>query len=226
MKPRAIVSRARIVLNDADGTRWPDAELALWTTDAERTTIVRRPDSGAKGVTFTCAAGSKQSIAGLSPVGLRLLDVVRTATGRHIRLTDGDALDTHRPGWSAATQGIPVNWVYDSRVPQTFYVYPPAIVGTEIDIVYVPRAAEVTAANLDTLDMVVDDAFSGALLNYVLYRAYAKDSDNAHNATLAAMYLAAFEADLGGKGQADMAYSPDMNSAGGKPTPGSMSGGV
>lgn len=206
--------------------RWTDDELALWITDGQRTIAVRKPDSVAINATYACVAGSKQSIAGMTPPGRRLLDIVQaTATGRPVRLVDRETLDTYHVGWHKRTAGVPRNYVYDNRDPRTFYVEPPAVLNTALEIIYSPEPPTVLAAGLGN-DLLLDDLWSGTLLNYVLFRAYAKDAEDSHNAGLAAAYAAAFDGDLGGKARADVLFSPDMNNPGGAPTTGATAGGV
>lgn len=227
MKGSDVVSRARLVLNDADAVRWTDAEFVNWINDGCRYIALNRPDSCVVNGTITLAAGSKQSIAGLTPPGLRLLDVVRaTASGRAIRLVDRETLDTQIPSWHAATQAVPTNYVFDNRDPQTFYVYPPAIVSTVLEIVYSRVPVEITTGTLASQDLTPADTYIDPLLNYVLFRAYSKDADFAHNANLAALYIAAVDRALGVKTRSDAAFSPDLNSAGGKVNPGTAAGGV
>lgn len=227
MKGSDIVSRARLVLNDADSVRWTDAELVNWINDGCRYIALRRPDACVVNGSLTCVAGSKQSIAGLTPPGLRLLDVVRaTASGRALRLVDREVLDTQVPNWHAATQAVPTNYVFDNRDPQTFYVYPPAIVSTALEIIYSRVPIEITTGTLASQDLTPVDTFIDPLLNYVLYRAYSKDADFAHNAQLASLYMAAVDQALVGKTRADASFSPDLNSAGGKVNPGTAAGGV
>lgn len=226
MKGQDIVDRARIVLNDAAGTRWTDAELALWITDGCGFIGLARPDSCALTATMTLAAGAKQSIAGLTPAGVRLLDVVGNTGGNAITIVDRQVLDAHKPDWRAASAGATENYVFDNRDPRTFYVYPPASAGAQIEIVYSQVPQAVTAGTLGSATLTQPDVYLGPLLDYVLYRAYAKDSDETHNAELAAGYLQACTAVLGLKTTADIGQSPDLNSPGGKVSPGTSAGGV
>lgn len=222
-----IVSAARLVLGDPNGTRWADTEFALWITVGCRYVGLVRPDSCAVNASMNLAAGSKQSIAGLSPAGLRLLDVVRAvATGAAIRLVDREELDTHEPNWHAATQAVPTNYVYDNRDPTTFYVYPPATANTQVEIIYSRAPVAVTSGTLGSQVLTPGDEYFDPLLNYVLFRAYGKDADDAHNMTLSAAYLAACQAALGVKTGADAAFSPDLNSPGAAMQAGPSVGGV
>ena len=222
-----IVTRARLVLQDA-ATRWADSELALWITDGCTFIAINRPDACIVSGTMALAAGAKQSIAGLTPPGMRLIDVVsEVATGKGVKLVDRQTLDTHRPGWHAATAGATQNYVYDSREPQTFYVYPPATGSSPtLSIIYQRAPVVITSGTLGSQVLSVGDLYLPALLDYVLFRCYSKDADDTKNAELAMMYLTACANGLGIKDAKDLAFSPDMNSPGGKISAGATVGGV
>lgn len=221
MKGLDIVTPARGVLNDPDNLRWDDAEMALWITAGCRYIALRRPDSCQVNAPMTLASGAKQSIAALTPPGVRLLDIFS------LRLVDRETLDSHRPGWLTGTPGLPKNYVFDNRDPKTFYVYPPAAAGAVVDgVLYSRNPVVITSGTLNSVALSIDDVFTEPLLNYLLFRCYAKDAAETHNATLAAMYLAACDAALGVKTQADVAASPDTNNPGGKIAAGAMMGGV
>lgn len=226
MKGQDIVSRARLVLQDAAATRWGDTELALWINDGCKYIAVQRPDSCAVNQMMALVAGSKQSIAALTPNGVRLLDVVRTAAGRAITLADRQELDTYSPTWHADTAGPTENYVFDNRDPKTFYVWPPASAGAQIEVIYSRVPQEIAVSDLGSTVLSLDDLYADALLNYVLFRCYAKDAEATHNADLASLYLQACNSALGIKTSADAAASPDLNSPGGKVAAGVSLGGT
>lgn len=209
-----IIDRARVILNDADGVRWLDSEFFKWINDAQRVIALVRPDSVVSNTTITLAAGTKQT---LPTEALRLLDVVRNITqansgGRAVRHVDRDVLDTQNPDWhgDTGTQTIK-NYVYDNRDPKTFYVYPPALSTSKLEVIYSKNPTDVTTlAN----PLAVADIYADPLLNYVLYRAYSKDAEFAQNGNLAASYLGTFNSMLGIKTSKDAAYSPDLHSKG------------
>ena len=223
-----IVTRMRLVINDADAIRWTSEELVHWINDGCRTIALLRPDSCSVTASMELVAGTKQSIADLTPAGLRVLDIVRNNDSfRAMRLVDREVLDTQRPDWHDAVEANPTNWVYDNRDPKTFYVYPPAPAGTQIEIVYARNPVSLASeSELGSVALSLDDIYIDPLLNYVLYRAYSKDADFAQNAALSQGYLAAFNMLLTGKARADVAFSPDLNAAGGKPTAGAAAGGA
>jgi hypothetical protein len=217
MKGSDVSARARFVVQDHAAVRWDDAEMALWINDACRFIVINRPDACPVNASMSLVAGIKQSIAGLTPPGLRVLDT-------SLRLVDREVLDAHRPGWRSEANGVPKNYVFDSRDPKTFYVYPGATAAAPMDVLYSRVPVEVTADTLGSTVLSIDDIFSDVALNYVLFRCYAKDSAETINANLAQMYLNAAMAGLGIKSKADLAYSPDTNSPGAKVPAGAMMG--
>lgn len=225
MTGQGIIDRARHLLQDIAAERWGDTELVLWINDACKYIEVQRPDACAVNAAMSLAAGTKQSIAGLTPPGVRLLDVVRNVGGRAITLVDRNELDTYRPTWHTDTAAATENYVYDNRDPKTFYVHPPASAGAQIEVIYSRVPAEITVGTVgDALPL--DDLYLDAVLNYVLFRAYAKDADATQNAELATAYLQACNTSLGVRTSADVAASPDLNSPGAKVAPGVTLGGT
>ena len=60
----------------------------------------------------------------------------------------------------------------------------------------------------DTTVLSVDDVYANAILDYVLYRSYQKDSEYAGNSQRAIMHYQGFTNSLGIKTQADIAVTP------------------
>lgn len=215
MKAQDIIDRARIILND-DGTRWPDAEMLKWVSDGQRVIALVRPDSCPINGPITLVAGTKQTIPAN---GLRLLDVIRNLTAdggpdRSVRMVDRETLDSQDYNWHKAKQGKTVNFVYDNRDPTHFYVYPPAVNGAKLEILYSESPQEITDK---TTDLALLDIYSEPLFNYVLFRAYSKDAEFSPNFQLAQSYLQVFNSLLGIKTTKDFAFSPDANKPGGTP---------
>lgn len=226
MKVSDITSRARILLNDQDGTRWLDNELISWINDAQKLIALTRPDASVSNSALTLVAGTKQAIPA---AGFRLLDVVRNLAvdgvtgGRSIRHVDREVLDSQDPLWHTTTaSGTIKHFIYDNRDPKNFYVYPPAIAGTKIEAMYSVAPTEIVynagdlSGTLNT-NLTVSDIYLEAVLNYVMYRSYSKDAEFAQNPQLAAGYLQTVYSMLGIKTQKDVAFSPDLNSKGSMP---------
>ncbi|CAB4196191.1 hypothetical protein UFOVP1298_69 [uncultured Caudovirales phage] len=227
MLASGIITRTRIILNDADGVRWLDAELIAWLNDAQRVIALVRPDASVSTSVVTMVTGTKQTIP---TDGLRLLDVVRNINadgsgGRVVRNVDRDVMDTQNINWHSDTPVlVSKNYIYDNRNPKYFYVYPPATTATQLEILYSKNPTDCVDA---TSTLGIPEIYADPLLNYVLYRAYAKDAEFAQNQQLSASYLQIFQGMLGIKTQKDAAYSPDLNSKGASPNPGALQmGGV
>jgi hypothetical protein len=205
-----ILSRTDDLLNDEDRVRWPVEERIRWMNDALGAILVRKPGALGKREVVALVAGTYQTIP---ESGSILLDVVRniaangTTPGYPIRRTDRQLLDDTDPTWHTGTQKAKVlHYTFDDRVPKVFYVYPPALVGTKVEMLYaaLPDAVDDAADYMD-----IGPEYTEAVVNYVCYRANSKDSEFSQGA-IAAAYYQAFEASLGMKSQADTAASPNQ----------------
>ena len=90
-------------------------------------------------------------------------------------------------------------------------MYPKAVSGTHsLDIVYSSAPTDITISDFssDTQTISVDDVYSNAILDYILYRSYQKDSEYSGNAQRAQMHYQSFTNSLGIKTRADAAVSP------------------
>lgn len=145
-----IVDRAQIILQDTTAVRWPTLELIDWLNDGQREIALLRPEAFSTNTSMQLAAGTKQS---LPSAGIRLLDVIRnmgtdgSTAGNAIRLVDREVLDAQIVGWHAATATAVVkHYIYDGRDPRKFYVYPPSLGTTYIEIIYSSSPSVTTAS--------------------------------------------------------------------------------
>jgi len=216
-----VVARAKTLLQDTTSVRWPLTELQLWLNDSYRDIINLRPDANTQTGTFTCAVGPRQNVTSVFSSALRLIDVVRNVAAASdksaIRLTNRNMLDDQRSTWYGDTPVVTVqHYMFDPRLPKEFLVYPPAAATAQLEIVYssVPQGHSLTEVELGnplTTDTIsVDDSYAGAILDYILYRAYSKDAEYAGNSQRAVAHLQAFQAALTGKGQVEAASQPGV----------------
>ena len=194
---------------DADEARWADDELIRWINDSRMAIITRKPSACSKIATLALAAGSYQTIPSN---GTQLFDVIcnmgaGSTPGRSIRRTDRQNLDDDDLYWHSATAKTEISqFTFDDRTPKDFFVYPPAVAGTNVRIAFaaIPTAVATTSDSLDIGLEVLD-----AVINYVAYRAKSKDSEYANAAEAAAFYGAFGEA-LGLQAQTQNAASPNQ----------------
>ncbi len=214
-----LISRAHTILLDTTAVRWAAVELQGWLNDGYREVVTLHPDSNAQTATFTCAAGYRQDITGAYDRAYRLLEVITnkaaTSRKRTVQLVTRRSMDTMRPGWYNETASVNIEkYMVDPRVPKEFLVYPPATTLAQLEIIYTTVPAphtltEVQLMNSATTEVIrLDDIYGNPLLDYILYRAYSKDSENPNNAARAVAHYQAMTTALGFKVQSDESVQP------------------
>lgn len=209
---QAIVLEAQTALQDLTGTRWPASELVRYLNDAQRAIVTKRPDAKATRVTHTCVAGAVQT---LPATAQSLIDIHTNASNRAVTKVDRAILEATERNWMGATQGVPVHFMHALTEPRTFYVYPPATVGTTLACVFSNYPTDVSApsapgklASTVSGDIDVPDEYEAALLHFVLFRAYSKDAEFGGNAQLASQHYQLFKAEIGEQAQGAASTTP------------------
>lgn len=200
---QSLIDKATLLLFDATHVRWGATELLGWLNDGQRAIAALRHDAYVVTESMALVAGTKQA---LPTAGHVLVEVTRnmgasgTTPGRAIRPARMDEMNRQYPDWHTAPQAAVVeNLLYDTRVPKVFYVFPPSDGTGKVEIMYSAAPSDITAPSVITLD----DIFAGALLDFMLYKAYSKDGEVPGAASRAVAHYQAFEAALGGSAQAD-----------------------
>ena len=200
-----ILGRARLQLMDDTGIRWTDAELVRYINDAQREIVLYKPDAVTHNENLNLVAGTKQALPATS---IRLLSVVRnrtTASTRSVRAVSRETLDRFKPDWHGETAVEEVqHFIFDELDQQNFYVYPPNNGDGVVEILYTKHPDTVD----DTDNLEVADAYGNVVLDYVLYRSFAKDGDLPASANRSAGHYQAFMGALTGKQQVDTSASP------------------
>jgi len=211
-----VLTRAQDIIQDVTSVRWPVDELLRWLNDCRREIAIVRPDLYATTNTVTLTLGSKQS---LPAGGSRFLDAVRNVdavTGDPegaIRVVEREVLDAQRPDWHTETPTTALkHFMFDERNPRVYYVYPPAVSGHKLDIVYAVSPTEITDLNAELTN---EDIYTGAMVDYLCYRAFSKDAEYAGNAGRAASHYATFANALGLGNKVGLVVSPNTANVGG-----------
>lgn len=211
---QSIIRRVVETLQDNTSIRWPVNELVRYLNDAQREIILYRPDATVTSVSHQLNQGSKQA---LPSSATKLIEVVRNTNGqrRAIRMTNREILDAQIPNWHSIP-GVSdiLHYMYDPRDPKVFYVYPPAGSSASVELVYssIPHDIAEPADGSRYTDVVGDigvpDIYGNIVQDYILYRAYTKDSEYAGNASRAQGHYAAFANALGIEVKATVAIGP------------------
>jgi hypothetical protein len=205
---QSIVDRARHILQDttSGGTRWLDDELMKWLNDAQREIVLLKPNAFSSVEGLTLESGSRQDI---TAEGLLLLSVVRNVDGRAVRRVDRNILDSENPDWHETTaQSSVEHYVFDEDAPTVFWVYPPNTGTGQVEVIV--SKAPVDVAAIGSV-ITLNDIYMNVILDYMLYRAYSKDTDYAGNTQRAGTHYSAFNNSLGVKLQGEQASSPNQN---------------
>lgn len=207
----SIIKKAQIILQDTTGVRWPDEELLGWLNDGQREVAILKPNAHVKNIAVRLAAGTKQT---LPFDGVQLIDLVRNlgvdgqTPGRAVRIVLREILDAQVTHWhTAAASAEAKHYVYSLLDPKNFYVYPPQPAAGQgyVEIVYGASPADASLSGPITLD----DIYQNLLVDYVLYRAYSKDTEYAADQNRAATCQNAYLAALTGKARVEVGTNPN-----------------
>lgn len=208
---QSVVDKVQVILQDTTGVRWPDSELLDWLNDGQREIVLYKPNAFIKNLAVRMAGGTKQS---LPADGVQLIDVVRNmgtngmTPGRAVRITMREVLDSQLPDWHSETPSSVVkHYVYSLFDPKNFYVYPPQPAAGQgyIELVYGASPTDTTLGGTITLD----DIYQNVLVDYILYRAYSKDTEYAADQNRAATHQNAYIAALTGKAKVELGANPN-----------------
>lgn len=198
-----LISRIQDTLQDTTGVRWTEAELLRYINDAQREVVNFKPQASADHSNVQLATGTEQSIP---DVAMSLIKVVRnmsatggSATGKKsIRLVDEDILNSIEPDWhdptvtgDAAHGSVIKHYIFDPDDPRRFYVYPGVKSGSNAYVELITSRSP-TDLSATSSTIYIDDIYGNALVDYVLFRCYMKDSEFAGNAQRASQHYQLF----------------------------------
>jgi len=212
MTVAALIERASIIIQDTTNVRWPKEELLKWLNDGQREIVLHKPVAYPQDSVETLAAGTKQSIPA---TGISLIDVPRNEVGdkRAIRIVEREILEAERPGWHNETAVQEVkHYVFDTRNPKKFFVYPPNDGTGQVNLIYSAAPTDLALGTEESpVTITLDDIYSNALLDYIIYRASIKDAEYAVNAQRAEAMYQTFLNSLGIHRERVMMNNPNLH---------------
>lgn len=207
-----VLGQAQIALNDIAGKRWPVPDLFDYFKAGLIDLALEKPTAFAGTAQLDMVAGTSQTLPDEFTALIRLVRNVPKPpymNGRAITHVERKALDAQTLGWhdpqKMPQSPIVLHSAADLANPRGFHVFPgndgtgtvEAIVGL---VPVMPDAGEdANDASTYTASAIVDDVWSGALLEYVLYRAHAKTMMLSGNAALASAHYGQYAAAIGKK---------------------------
>lgn len=202
-----IINSALTTLLDIDRVTFSDDEMLGYLNEALRATAFVKPDMFVVQEFITPAAGVDQT---LPAGGIALIDVIRNSNGRIISEVDRQLLDESNRFWNAGTEVVTVeHYTVDPRNPLRYRVFPPNSGAGSIEIVYGAVPATLTATSNSSDEIPVPDSYQNALTNFVLAKAYMKNSKK-QDLVKSASAMQDWRTSLGLKAQAQIAISPKV----------------
>lgn len=192
-----LINRCVRQLNDPRNARWSVAELLDYLNEGTAQLVRRVPAAYAIVDTISLVPGTKQTIPATAIALIRAIRGINAdgSSGRAVGLFDLNTMNVANPGWHTATAGAPRQYGYDPAVPKTFWVYPPTpSSGAKLEIEY----GVIPPVLLPTARISIGEEYHGALVDYVLFRAYSKDTEYAGEDSRASYHYKAFLEVTGG----------------------------
>ena len=210
---KSIIRRVVETLQDPTSIRWPVPELVRYLNDGQREVKLHRPDTVRQTGDIALVPGSRQTLPANAD---KLIEIWHNkANKRAVQMVDRRILDDQTPGWHALPASADIlHYTYDPRVPTEFFVYPPAIGGNSLVGAFSVNPTDVVEPADGALhtavvgNVAVIDALANCLQDYILYRAYTKDSEYAGNGARAQAHYAAFANALGIEVKGTMGVMP------------------
>ena len=210
---QSVIRRVVETLQDPTSIRWPVPELVRYLNDGQREVKLHRPDTVRQTGDIALVPGSRQKLPANAD---KLIEIWHNkASKRAVQMVDRRILDDQTPGWHALPGSADIlHYTYDPRVPTEFFVYPPASGGSSLVGAFSVNPTDIAEPADGSLytavvgDVAVIDALANCLQDYILYRAYTKDSEYAGNGARAQGHYNAFANALGIEVKGTMGVMP------------------
>jgi hypothetical protein len=196
-----VINKARIDLVDVivtpatDGVRWLNADMLGYLNEAQVMVVLLKPAASIVTADVALVAGYRQALpsGGLSAVRFG----GNVPGGTVPAKSTPEVMDGIMPGWRGYAAAAKVSYVlYSAAEPKIFMTYPPQPASTaqKLEVVYVALPATISAISSA---ITLADEYVPALIDYLLYRAFAKDSEIPDSLARSQAALGGFAAKIG-----------------------------
>lgn len=209
-----IIDRVSRALHDVAHTRWPKEEKLLFLNMAITQVIMTDPSSNSKYVNLTSKKGAKQTLA---PNHIKLLTITRNVKdddswGRAVGMSERSDFDAQLATWTSdyTTDEIE-SYTYDSRIPKTFFCYPPP---SDDDIITVEAMVTEKPADVALSDVIpLPDTYISALIHWMIYLCLSFNMDSVVSNQVAQLHYSAFYTELGVEKSSSDSTDPNTKEA-------------
>lgn len=205
-----IASVRRILLDPVPGVTWVDAALLAMMNEGERAFVNVKREIFPLRTAVALVAGTKQT---LPAGGVALIECYdNVVSGRRCTLVHRELMDSAARFFPIATPEIDAqHYLKDDRDPTRFDVVPPNIGTGSLNILYGAVPSPIAAV---TNNINLSDIYEGALIAFVLAKAYAENTTRTDLAKSGA-HTQEWKGLLGMGTQSQVAVSPKVGAQGG-----------
>ncbi|GIB55152.1 TPA: DUF6682 family protein [Vibrio cholerae] len=192
---KVLLDRIARDLIDIRNVRWSRPELMDFLNDAIAAIVLRRPDLSRT----TSKVHADTNTVALPDDAYQILAVnhINNIAAQYV---DINKLNQLYPEWRN-TSGVPVCWTRNELDETTLFIYPSPESRVDVEVVY-SRTLKVTQ---ESDSFPLSPMYEGVVGDFVMYRAYNKDSQNPAEGQKAQLHLQAFASALGDKTATDNA---------------------
>ncbi|PSV11657.1 hypothetical protein C0W59_19175 [Photobacterium kishitanii] len=195
IKVSDLIEQVAELLVDKGNVRWSQSELINYINDALAAIIMRRPS--------ITAADSVISVTN-NPVVLpndaySLLTVEKIGDYRG-QYTPIETLDRFYPMWRTQI-GIAQCWTKHNDELLRFWIFPAPQEPINVEVIY----SKVITVKAQTDVIPLTSVYVGILIDFVLFRAFGKDAENASEESKSLMHFQLFAVAMGDKSATDKA---------------------
>lgn len=192
---KTLIDRISRDLIDVRNVRWSRGELMDFLNDAIAAIVLRRPDLS---LATSKVPAATNTVA--LPVDAYQILAVNHINNIAAQYVDINKLNQLYPDWRT-TSGVPVCWTRNELDETTLFLYPSPESRVDVEVVY-SRTLKVSQ---ESDSFPLSPMYEGVVGDFVMYRAYNKDSQNPAEGQKAQLHLQAFATALGDKTATDNA---------------------
>ncbi|MCA3989535.1 phage adaptor protein [Vibrio vulnificus] len=196
-----IIDRVSRDLIDVRNVRWSRPELMDFLNDAIAAIVIRRPDLS-RATAIVSAASNTVAL----PADAYQILAVNHINNLAAQFVNINKLNQLYPEWRTTT-GAPVCWTRNELDETTLFLYPAPQEAVNVEVVY---SRTIKVAN-EGDSFPLSDIYHGVVADFIMYRAYNKDSQNPAEGQKAQLHLQAFATALGDKTSSDNAKAQMIN---------------
>lgn len=196
-----LIDRISRDLIDLRNVRWSRPELIDFMNDAIAAIVIRRPDLSRA----TAVVATSSNTVALPTDAYQILAVnhIDNVAATFVSI---NKLNQLYPEWRT-TVGAPACWTRNELDETTLFLYPSPLEQVNVEVVY-SRTLKVTD---ESAAFPLSEVYEGVVADFVMYRAYNKDSLNPAEGQKAQLHLQAFATALGDKTATDNAKAQMIN---------------